>query len=102
MKESVELFPIGGNKNLGDGSMKGWKVPKTLADKFLKTKMWSTVPVPTTKEDLTVLFNDGKVELLERERELNAERERLIREREEIEALRAELLTGKKPKKSEV
>lgn len=99
MADKVQLFPA--RPNVGKDVVTPEWFSEGMANKMVKTKLWSYTPVATTQDDINLMLNKAKGELKEDADANRLERERLTAEREELEALRAELLT-KKVKKTEV
>ena len=88
----IEIFPARGN--VGKDAITPQRMPEALAHKMVKTKLWSYTPVANTKDDIALMVNQAKGELSSEMKNIAEEKERLRLEREDLEALRAQLLTG--------
>ena len=97
----IEIFPVG--DNVGVNAITPARVKASLAAKLVKTKLWSYTPKPKNEKDVNLFIGKAKAEISDEMAKLEAERAKLIREREEFEAQRAESLTsGRGRKKAEV
>lgn len=97
----IMLFPQ--RMNVGKDKVTGEMFDETLAQRLVRTKLWGYSPVVENQNDATLFLNKVKGEIAEDVMANKREAERLRKEREELEQLRAELLTGsKKTKKTEV
>lgn len=101
INEFIEVFPVG--KNVGKDILTPVRVSPDKAAKLVRTKLWSYQPKATSQQDVDLMVVKAKQEVNAELQALNAERAALLKEREELEALRAETLTsGRGRKKSEV
>ena len=96
----IQLFPA--RNNVGKDVLTPEWFSEGMAQKMIKTGLWAYTPTPNNKDDLNLMLNAAKSEIKADADANKAEAERLKAEREELEALRVQLLTGGKPKKTEV
>ena len=89
----VQLFPT--RANVGKDVVTPQYFDEKFAAKLVKTKLWSYRPSPSTQDDINLMVGKAKEEISQDMAIIQAEKERLRKEREELEALRAELLTPK-------
>lgn len=96
----VEIFPA--RQNVGKDIVTPLRVTQEKAEKLVSTKLWSYKPEPSNKDDLKLMVDMAKQEISVDAMNNKAEAERLRIEREELEALRAELMakSEKSTKKS--
>lgn len=88
--DTIEIFPA--RQNVGKDIVTPLRVTVAKAEKLVATKLWAYTPEPTTKDDVKLLVSLAKQEVLIDAQNNKAEAERLRIEREELEALRAELM----------
>lgn len=86
----VEIFPA--RQNVGKDIVTPLRVTKEKAEKLVSTKLWSYKPEPSNKDDLKLMVDMAKQEIRVDAINNKAEAERLRIEREELEALRVELM----------
>lgn len=86
----IEIFPT--RPNVGENIVTPIRVTEEKAAKLVATKLWAYLPEPSTKDDLKLMVNLAKQEVLVDKKNNEAEAERLRAERAELEALRAELM----------
>ena len=92
----VEIFPA--RQNVGKDIVTPLRVTKEKSEKLVSTKLWSYKPEPSNKDDLKLMVDMAKQEIRVDAMNNKAEAERLRIEREELEALRVELMA--KPEKT--
>ena len=97
MAQFIEVFPA--RNNVGKDAITPQRMPENLAKKMVKTGLWSYTPVANTQDDISLMVNQAKGEIAQEMRNINEEKERMRLEREDLEALRVQLLTGE-PKKA--
>ncbi len=94
----IEIFPA--RQNVGVNIVTPRRVMQEKAAKLVATGLWSYQPMPQDQDDINLLVNKAKEEIKFDVQNNQIERERLKKEREELEVLRAELLAVKNSKTS--
>jgi hypothetical protein len=93
----IMLFPQ--RMNVGKDKATGEMFNEALAARLVKTKLWGYTPMAENQDDVNLFLNKAKSEIADDAKANRLEAERLKQEREDLERLRAELLTGSKTKK---
>jgi len=93
----VQLFPS--RANVGKDIMTPQFFDTKFAEKLIKTGLWSYSPNPQSKDDISLMLGKAKEEISYDMQMIQVEKDRLRKEREELESLRAELLTSETPKR---
>lgn len=103
----VELFPA--RSNVGAGGLTAWKFPANIAEKLIKTGLWSATPKIKNEKDVAELLSKGRAELLAEASQFEQQKAEFERMKQELEDLKAQLLTdggeskkAGRPKKTEV
>ena len=81
------LFPVRGG--MGQNGVTPWRVPKSIADKFVKSGSWAYSPKVKSQTDVEAL-------LIKSQEEIRKEMAELQKQRDELEAMKAELEQPKK------
>jgi ActR/RegA family two-component response regulator len=88
----IQLFPQ--RANVGKDVITPQYFNVKFAEKLIKTGLWGYKPKPTSDDDISLMLGRAKDEISSDMRLIAEEKERLKKEREDLEALRAELLTS--------
>lgn len=88
----VQLFPS--RANVGKDVVTPQYFTAKFAERLVKTGLWGYTPNPQSKDDISLMLGKAKEEIGHDMQMISLEKDRLRKEREELEALRAELLTS--------